>query len=65
MNGDANDLQGQLVQDLLRLYRKYREAGLPGTMILGTIEELKSRLLVQAQLRQAAQVMRPETKSSD
>lgn len=65
MNGDANDLQGQLLQDLLRLYRKYREAGLPGTMILGTIEELKSRLLVQAQLKQAAQVMRPETKSSD
>lgn len=65
MNDDPNDLQAQLLEDLLRLYRKYREAGLPGTMILGTIEELKSRLLIQAQLRQAARVVRPEPESTD
>ncbi len=45
------DLKQELVRDLLGIYVKYQQQGVPVSMILGTIDELKTRLLVERYLK--------------
>lgn len=44
-------LSEELASDLVQLYAKYRDQGMPGTMFLGIVEDLKTRLVAQKMLR--------------